>query len=418
MQCMKHFWTLLIALCCTLTVMGQRTKSDSTPPQKSTGTRAGTKDTGGGGQIMAVPSAKATQKDSDRSLQSARSGQVDSGRKNTQATRRNAIDSNKTHSGQAAAAGSSNNNNQSGDSSGSALPELSPAEQAARQQEAAAALIRQQKDSVYKARRTEIRQQLYLYALNKKGNAADYTLYFPDYFYENSNNGSGNGALVNVHNYRNRDLLFYGFLGITLLLGLIKIIFPRYFNQVFWFFLHPNDRKNNATEQIQGQHILPSLLLNLFFVLTGGLFLTQILRPGIPGANFWPSWLLFSGLLTAVYLVKYLVILLSGWVFAAPAAATIYNQVVFSINKIIGLILLPATVLISYGTNATIGHVFTTILIIISILLIYRYIASFLLIKGKLKVSAFHFILYLCAVEIIPLLLVYKVLLTNIGRFV
>ena len=396
---MKHLWIFLISICCRLTVLGQYHKTDST----RAGTTTGIKDTGGGGQLMVVPPARATQKDSDKSSQSTRRGQGDFVRKNTPATQSSAIDSNKLHTGQAAAAGTFNNNKQPGDS-------LKP--------EAAATLVRQQKDSIYTAHRIEIRQQLSLYALNKKGNAPDYALYFPDYFYENSNSGAGSGALVTVHNYPNRDLLFYGFLGITLLLGLTKIIFPRYFNQIFWFFLHPNDRKNNASEQMQGQNVLPSLLLNLFFVLTGGLFLTQILRPGIPGANFWPSWLLFSGLLAGVYLVKYLVILLSGWVFAAPVAATIYNQVVFSINKIIGLILLPATVLISYGTDATTGHVFTSVLIIISILLIYRYIASFLLIKGKLKVSAFHFILYLCAVEIIPLLLVYKVLLTNIGRFV
>lgn len=412
---MKQLWIFLICICCTLTVLGQHQNTDSTPTKKSTSTRSGAGDTGRAGQAVPAQKQSSTNtqtKDTGKASKVSTAKPVaDTGVKQSRKrTLANATDSSKSGSATTAASDSGNANNR---------PKPLTAQQLEAQHKASEQRqLKERKDSIYNTHKRQVLSELTSNALTRDNRRPDYSIFFPDYFYDNSHNaGNNNGALVSFHAYRNRDLLFYAFFGITLLLALIKMIFPRYFNQIFWFFLHPNDRKNNPSEQISGQNVLPSLLLNLFFVLTGGLFLAQIARPNIPGTNFWTTWALFSLLLTGVYLVKFLVILLSGWVFGAPTAATIYNQVVFSINKIIGLLLLPATLLISYGTDSTLGHVFSTVVVIIVILLIYRYIASFLLIKGKLKVSAFHFILYLCAVEIVPLLLVYKVLLTNMGRF-
>jgi len=412
---MKQLWILLISICCTLTVFGQHQNTDSTLPPKSTGPIAGTGDSGRTGNALPAKkrssSVSAHNRDTGKAAKTpTQTAATDTGIKSVKRPASRSSPDSSSRSARRLGAGIYQ---------GGSSDSLTPQQLQARRKALAAQQMNETKDSVYKAHKRRILSGLADAALISDNKHPNYHQYFPDYFYDNASSaGNSSGALVSFHAYHNRDLLFYAFIGITFLLALIKVGFPRYFNQVFWFFLHPNDRKNNVSEQISGQNVLPSLLLNLFFVMTGGLFLAQIIRPNLPGADFWTSWALFSLLLTGVYLVKFLIILLSGWVFGAPAAATIYNQVVFSINKIIGLVLLPATLLISYGTAATTGHVFSTVIVIISILLIYRYIASFLLIKGKLKVSAFHFILYLCAVEIIPLLLVYKVLLTNMGRFI
>jgi hypothetical protein len=41
----------------------------------------------------------------------------------------------------------------------------------------------------------------------------------------------------------------------------------------------------------------------------------------------------------------------------------------------------------------------------------YRFIVSFGPVRKEIKVNGFHFFLYLCAFEIAPLLLIYKLLL-------
>jgi len=45
-------------------------------------------------------------------------------------------------------------------------------------------------------------------------------------------------------------------------------------------------------------------------------------------------------------------------------------------------------------------------------MLFYRFIISYRPVRSEIKVNRFHFFLYLCAFEIAPLLLIYKVLLT------
>jgi hypothetical protein len=57
-----------------------------------------------------------------------------------------------------------------------------------------------------------------------------------------------------------------------------------------------------------------------------------------------------------------------------------------------------------YLTNAIL--VFS--LVFIGIMLLFRFIRSFSLLQHKLKISRFHFLLYIFSLEILPLLLIYK----------
>jgi hypothetical protein len=50
--------------------------------------------------------------------------------------------------------------------------------------------------------------------------------------------------------------------------------------------------------------------------------------------------------------------------------------------------------------------------ILVGGMLLYRFIISYRPVRSEIKVNRFHFFLYLCAFEIAPLLLIYKVLLT------
>jgi hypothetical protein len=50
-------------------------------------------------------------------------------------------------------------------------------------------------------------------------------------------------------------------------------------------------------------------------------------------------------------------------------------------------------------------------LVLIVLLFLYRFFISYRPIRNEIKVGKFHFFLYLCAFEIAPLLLIYKVLL-------
>jgi len=52
----------------------------------------------------------------------------------------------------------------------------------------------------------------------------------------------------------------------------------------------------------------------------------------------------------------------------------------------------------------------------VGLLFLYRFYLSFATIEGRLKISFFHFMLYLIGFEIVPLLLINKLLFRFLGE--
>ena len=161
------------------------------------------------------------------------------------------------------------------------------------------------------------------------------------------------------------------------------------------------------------QTLLPSLLMNGFFVISAGLYISFLLQyfKLSPVDNFWLLFLYCSVGLSVAYLVKFLGLKISGWIFNMAEAANSYIFIVFIVNKMIGILLLPFLVLLAFTTGNIYAVSITLSWCLVAGLLVYRFILIFAAIRNKVKVNPFHFFLYICAFEIAPLLLVYKALL-------
>jgi hypothetical protein len=92
-------------------------------------------------------------------------------------------------------------------------------------------------------------------------------------------------------------------------------------------------------------------------------------------------------------------------------AAEAYVFVVFLINKMIGIFLLPFLVVIAFADSNLYLVAMTASWCIVTGLLVYRFILTYSAVRNQVRVNIFHFFLYLCAFEIAPLLLIYKALL-------
>lgn len=221
-------------------------------------------------------------------------------------------------------------------------------------------------------------------------------------------------ALYMLIDYRQReqkDELFYLMAGIIFVLAFIRAAFSKYFRNLFLLFFQTSLRQKQTRDQLL-QDNLASLLMNFLFVISAGLYITLLIR-----YKNWtdiPFWWLAAGsasVLLAVYLVKYLFLLFTGWVFNSKEAAGSYVFVVFLVNKVLGVILIPFLLILSFANTGIVQVAVTISLGVILLLLGYRYWVSFTAIRNKLKVNALHFLLYLCAVELLPLALIYKILM-------
>ena len=219
-----------------------------------------------------------------------------------------------------------------------------------------------------------------------------------------------------VHISFPKDYLFYVLAGVVLLFAIIKQLFPKYFQSMFRLMFQASFRQKQTREQMM-QEIFPSLLMNILFVLVGGLFIALIAQIyqwlKIP---FWLLTLYCITLLSLIYIFKYLVIQFMGWVFNAREQASTYGFIVFLINKVIALVLLPLLLLLAFSSGSIQQVTLTVAGCAVIILLIFRYIVSLTIIRSTLSVHPLHFFIYLCAVELMPMLILYKVLFSYIGK--
>jgi hypothetical protein len=163
---------------------------------------------------------------------------------------------------------------------------------------------------------------------------------------------------------------------------------------------------------------LPSLFLNILFVSAGGMFLAFVARfyEIMPEQNLWLLWAYGCLLVLATYLGKFIVLKIIGWIFNVSNATDTYIFIIFMVNKMVGIFLVPVLILMAFPYGSFLPVIITLAFIMLALTLVYRFIISYKPIRNEIKVSRFHFFVYLCAFEIAPLLLIYKVLLIFVER--
>ena len=213
-------------------------------------------------------------------------------------------------------------------------------------------------------------------------------------------------------NFQGKELQFYLLVILLLIYGMLKRAFPKYFNDLFRLFFRTTIKQLQVREQLM-QTPLPSLLLNIFFVIIGSLYISFILLnvKWNPINNFWLMTLYCIGGLSIIYSIKFFSLKVSGWLFNMQSAADAYIFIVFIINKMIGLVLLPFLIMLAFTQRKVYSVSLMLSLIVVVVLFAYRFILTYSAVRNQVKVNPFHFFLYFCAFEIAPLLLIYKALL-------
>jgi len=209
-----------------------------------------------------------------------------------------------------------------------------------------------------------------------------------------------------------RDLLFYAVLCMLLWIGILKSGYEKYFNDLFTVFFRSSLRQHQIREQLL-QARLPSLLFNLFFVGCAGTFL-YLLASGHTlriGVSEWQLWLASIASVALLYSAKFVGLKLSGWIFGMTGATDTYIFIIFLVNKILGVALLPIVILLAFSREPLESASATLGILLVLGMLIYRFIRSYRPVWEEVQISRFHFFLYLCAFEIAPLLLIYKSML-------
>jgi hypothetical protein len=211
------------------------------------------------------------------------------------------------------------------------------------------------------------------------------------------------------------DWVTFTLIAILLLIGWTRLFFKKYFvsliksfqsyNYAYSLFLE----KNSLTARA-------SLILNFTFFITTGLFLFQTLHYygyTLPLSHAFQQFLFLSAFSLAWYIWNYLMTEFTGFVFLREQSFLEYLHNYNIYRKILGVILFPLVFILAY-----ISPEYKPIFIIMGAALFgivyFTHILRGLQIFMKKKVSIYYLILYLCALEILPLVVLYEVFIREL----
>ena len=157
-----------------------------------------------------------------------------------------------------------------------------------------------------------------------------------------------------------------------------------------------------------------SVFLSINFLITAPLFILQFISSGMFTDLLIEnpfSYLLATILIVAlIYFIKIIGIKILGFIFKKSALANEYTFTIFLVNQIIGIALVPVIIFIAYGAKSFSGPFIYTGLILLVLAFIIRVGKGIFAVVGSGSITLFYLFLYLCTLEILPLLLGFKLL--------
>lgn len=208
------------------------------------------------------------------------------------------------------------------------------------------------------------------------------------------------------------DWITWVLIGLFLLIGWSRLFFKKYFSLLFksLFFLSYAEEiyhdKNPLTTRV-------SMALNINYFIILGIFSYQLYvfygNEFIDIQNTMLISLLFSAFFIAWYIWN---AIFSGLVGSLFEVSETYNKYLYNYNlhrKVIGIIIFPLAIIIQFIAPEFREPFFKAGIILFGILY-FTHIIRGLQIFVKDNVSIFHLILYLCALEFLPLIVLFDVL--------
>lgn len=167
-----------------------------------------------------------------------------------------------------------------------------------------------------------------------------------------------------------------------------------------------------AREQVANRTVISLLYVGIFNLLLA-LYILEWVAGRFPGWSV-PQhsvWVLLVFLaVTAIYLFKYFFYKLLGVLLSMREQASFYLAETFLIHRALVFLLLPAMAAL-YFMPANLPQVRIFVLVVLALGAIWRYVNAIRFMLSSVSAHLLHFILYFCAVEIIPTAVIVKFLL-------
>ena len=213
--------------------------------------------------------------------------------------------------------------------------------------------------------------------------------------------------------YRTGDWVLLVIIIIVLLFIWIKI----FYNKFFSFLANSLISYQLSAKLFSEKNVLlkrVSFVLDVIYHIVLSIFLYEsftFLNLSPVRLTSYNLFLLFLNILILYTLLRSVVLKLFNYLFKTDPIISEYVHNNFIINKSIGIVLFPVTIAICYMPESFAGILFVVGLVLLGSGIVFKMVRGYQIIIRK-EVLFIYLILYLCTLEILPLLLGYKVFMS------
>lgn len=195
-----------------------------------------------------------------------------------------------------------------------------------------------------------------------------------------------------------------------LALAVVRLLFPLDFDLIVHAYF--NERLlQQVSKEDNMMTSWPYVILYLIFSLALGLFIIIIngsfVNYDVLSFENYARTSLFVALL---FIAKILLIRFISFVFELDRLAREYVAVLYLVYFNSMLFLMPFLILLIFVPTIYFKLILILFSVAVSILFVYRFVRTFVRLFGNLKFSVFYLILYLCTLEVAPILILVKTL--------
>ena len=204
-------------------------------------------------------------------------------------------------------------------------------------------------------------------------------------------------------------------LGLTILILTWSVNYNRGFiKQIYRAAMNENLSSLLLREQkFASSQFLYYIVYTTFFI-NAALFLYLIARQSRWDTGYGSTPLFYFLLfVTIIYLSKHLVMRLIGSAFEISEKTAHYNFTIILYNILAGIALIPVNLLLAFGSDTLAMPVVYIGLIILGLLYLLRQFRGLVIASDALAGNGFQFFIYLCAIEILPVLVLFKFFTTH-----
>lgn len=213
------------------------------------------------------------------------------------------------------------------------------------------------------------------------------------------------------------EWLFWMLLVQLALIVFVRVQYFREFNEVFTVFVN-----NALTQQLYRETQVGGLrmgyfLLNFNFIISLGTWAYLLFKYIGPSTGYADLQVLpFAvGLVGILLATRFMALRLATWLLKSAKEIGLFNFTDLQLFRATGLLLFPVNAFLAYAPHQQRLYFLWFSLVLVVTFLLFRVLRGFEIGRTRLSANVFHFLVYICALEIAPVLVGIRLFLNTFG---